>query len=221
MPERTFTICGQTVTGARHICCFFDSKEQQDAVFIPYLKQGLQCGEHVVCILPHSRQSVLTERMQRAGVDLLSARRTHQLNLLTEDETYVKGGIFASQRMKEMLRQVLEAARNGPYPYVRTLGEMEWALRNLPGTDDLMDYECAVNELLSEYDCTLACAYDVTKFSGRVLMDALSTHSHVVLDGTVHSNPYFLPPAEFRRQLALRRSGPGPILRAPPDTVAA
>ena len=57
---------------------------------------------------------------------------------------------------------------------VRTCGDMTWALREMPGTDELMEYESRVNIFTQQHDCTLMCVYDVNKFSGRAVMDVLA-----------------------------------------------
>jgi MEDS: MEthanogen/methylotroph, DcmR Sensory domain len=209
--HRTITIADRPLQGIRHICCFYDSEDQLESVFLPYLSEGLRAGEKVVCIFPLGQHGNLRAQLERRGSNIAAAEADDQFKLLTEDETYIAGGLFAKDRMAEMLKDVLEEARHGSRPHVRTLGEMSWALRNLPGTDDLAEYESVVNDLCTEYDCTLACAYDINAFHGRVLADALATHSHIVLNGVIHENPHYMPPREFRRFIAKRRSGPGPV----------
>ena len=213
MAARPIPICDRQLSGLRHICCFYDSEEQLQSVFRPYLREGLEGGEQVVCIFPEGAHTPLRASLDGDGVDLATATERRQFQLLTEDATYVTGGIFAKDRMTNLLRDVLEEARRGPFPHVRTLGEMSWALRNLPGTDDLVDYEYSVNALCEEYDCTLACAYDLNAFDARVVADALSTHSHIVLNGMIFENPHYLSPAEFKRFISRRKSGPGPVRR--------
>lgn len=208
---RPITICGRPLAGLRHICCFYDSRQQLESVFLPYLREGLASGEQVVCIFPQEQHTQLRTALGGQGVNLESAEAQRQFQLMTEDDTYIGGGIFAKDRMFNIVRDVLEQARSRSVPYVRTLGEMSWALRNLPGTDDLVDYEYAVNELCNTYDCTLACAYDINAFHGRVVADALSTHSHVVLNGMIYENPHHLSPLEYKKYLVRRRSGPGPV----------
>ena len=209
--QRSITICNRPLAGLRHICCFYGSPQELQTVFLPYLREGLTAGEQVVCIFPSGEHSQLRTGLLDQGVDMRSAEEQSQLQFLTENETYISGGMFAKDRMANMLRDVLEQARSASFPYVRTLGEMSWALKNLPGTDDLVDYEYAVNELCSTYDCTLACAYDVNAFHGRVIADALSTHSHIVLNGMIFENPHYLSPQEFKKFMARRKSGAGPL----------
>jgi hypothetical protein len=118
--------------------------------------------------------------------------------------------VFVVERMYALLKETIQNAERGPYGRVRAYGDMEWALQGLSGSDELMMYEARVNLLIPRYDCTLLCAYDVNRFSGRAVADVLATHSHVILGGRVVENPYFLEPVSFLRTLALRRS-PTPL----------
>jgi hypothetical protein len=211
MCQHHITIGGRTLKGVKHICCFYDSSEQLESVFLPYLQEGLEEGEHVVCIFPEGQHANLRKKLEEGGADVAGAESSEQFKVLTEDETYILEGSFAKNRMAGMLKDLLEGAKTTAHPTVRTLGEMSWALRNLAGTDELAEYECMVNELCDTYGCTLACAYDVNKFSGRVLADAFATHSHIVLNGVIHENPHYLPPEEFLRHVRRRDSGPGKI----------
>lgn len=209
MREHWITVGSRSLKGVHHICCFYDSSAQLESVFLPYLEEGLKQGEHVLCIFPEGQHTNLRTKLEDRGINL--AQSTEQFQILTEDETYVAGGSFAKHRMAGVLRDFLENAKNSSRPVVRTLGEMSWALRNLPGTDELAEYECMVNELCTTYGCTLACAYDINKFHARVLADAFATHSHIVLNGVIHENPHYMHPEEFLRHVAHRHSGPGKV----------
>jgi hypothetical protein len=209
MSEHSITVGSRSLKGVHHICCFYDSSAQLESVFLPYLEEGLQQGEHVLCIFPEGQHTNLRTKLEDRGMD--STQSSDQLQILTEDETYLAGGSFAKQRMAGVLKDFLEKAKNSSRPAVRTLGEMSWALRNLPGTDELAEYECMVNALCTTYGCTLACAYDINKFHARVLADAFATHSHIVLNGVIHENPHYMPPEEFLSHVAHRHSGPGKV----------
>lgn len=181
--------------------------------FLPYFEEGIRNGEQVVYILDRSRHGEAHARLNEFGIPVAEKLAANQLQILSSDETYIRGGIFAADRMFAMIEDVLRAARASAFGYVRTLGEMDWALRNLPGTEELMDYECRVNYLLEEYDCTLCCSYDVSKLTGQAVMDILNTHSHVVMGKTVQQNPYYMPPDEFRQYMARRLRFPPALSR--------
>ena len=203
------TMCGQRLANAAHICAFFDSEDQEYNCLVPYFSEGFQQGEQVVTIRDAGKcgehVAKLNARMP-APVD--EAIRTNQLRVVASEETYLKDGSFVSERMYSMLEDVLREVAAGPYQRVRTCGDMTWALREMPGTDELMDYESRVNNLTREYDCTLMCVYDINKFSGRAVMDVLATHPLVVMGDRIYENQYFVPPTEFLQTLVRRGSAP-------------
>lgn len=46
--QQSVTLCGETLTGPRHICSFFDSREEQYEMPLRYFKEGLDNGEEVM-----------------------------------------------------------------------------------------------------------------------------------------------------------------------------
>jgi hypothetical protein len=114
--------------------------------------------------------------------------------------------------MHDSLVQVLQETEAAGYPRVRTIGDMNWALRDLPGTDALIEYEARVNELTLAHSCTFMCVYDINRFSGGAVMDILSTHPMVIMGNRVFENQYYVEPVDFLAKL--RRRGPAEIARA-------
>jgi hypothetical protein len=47
----------------------------------------------------------------------------------------------------------------------------------------------------------------LAQFGANVVLDILRTHPMVIIGGILQENPFFVPPAEFLRELRLRRSG--------------
>ncbi|MGH8164680.1 MAG: MEDS domain-containing protein, partial [Rhodanobacteraceae bacterium] len=85
--------------------------------------------------------------------------------------------------------------------------QMEWGLVDLPGIDDVMEFETRGNYVASKYEDPVICAYDLTKFSASVVMDALRTHPVVIIGGLLQENPFFVPPDQFLLEIRERRSG--------------
>ena len=112
-----------------------------------------------------------------------------------------------------MLEDLLKAAEASPFKRVRTCGDMTWALREMPGTDELMEYESRVNAFTRDHDCTLMCVYDINKFSGKAVMDVLATHPMVVMGDRIYENQYYVGPEEYLKTM-LRRKCSTPLARA-------
>lgn len=206
--NQSVTLCGEHLSGSRHICAFFDSREEQYEVLLPYFKEGIDNNEEVLTIWESKKHDELHSRFTDAGLPVDTTLANGQLKILASEDTYTQDGVFVSERMFNTLEQALADAQSGPYGTVRTCGDMEWALKNLPGTDELMQYEAKVNLLTPKYDCTLLCVYDINKFSGRAIADVLATHSHVILNGRVHVNQHYVEPLEFLKTLIRRKNRP-------------
>jgi hypothetical protein len=204
---RPVTVCGHVLPNATHICAFFDSSRQEYDCLVPYFCEGLHQGEQVVSIRDAGELPEHVQKLERLmETQLGEPIRNSQFRVLASEETYLKDGFFGADRMGNMLKSLLEEAESGPFKRVRTCGDMTWALRDMPGTDELMEYESRVNLFTREHDCTLMCAYDVNKFSGKAVMDVLATHPMVVMGDRIYENPYYVEPAEYLKTL-LRRGG--------------
>jgi hypothetical protein len=73
--ERSITVCDRALVGLRHICCFYDSTQQLESVFLPYLREGLASGEQVVCIFPQGEHADLRTGLRQQGVDIANRSR--------------------------------------------------------------------------------------------------------------------------------------------------
>ena len=83
--------------------------------------------------------------------------------------------------------------QSGGAGYAQTsfLGHMEWALLDLPGVSDLVEYETRVNDVIPKYEGPVICTYDLTKLARALVMDALRTHPLVIIGGLLQQNPFF------------------------------
>ena len=102
--------------------------------------------------------------------------------------------------------EVLQSSTRAGYSFARLVGQMEWALLDKPGVDDLVEYETRLNYVLPKYHTCVVCTYDLTKFSASVMMDVLRTHPMVIVAGVLQENPFFVPPEQFLLELRERRS---------------
>lgn len=203
--QQPLTICGETLHAPIHICAFFDSREEQYEVILPYMKEGLDNQEKVINILESNGYHDHCERVSEAGIPVKDKLESKQLDVLASEETYLKGGNFAAEKMLNMLEEALIQAKNEGYTSVRACGEMVWALSGVPGTDELIEYEARLNLLTPKHSCSLVCMYDISRFSGKLFSDVLSTHSHVILSGKIHKNPYYIEPLKFLPMLQRRK----------------
>ena len=177
-----------------HICGFFDSKEQQYEVIIPYIMEGLAANDKVINILEGDRHGEHCRCLASNGISISEKMASGQLEILASEDTYIKGGEFTADRMHDMHEKTLLSASRAGYESVRACGDMVWALKNLPGTNELLAYEGSLNVLTAKHSCSLICMYDVNSFSEDTLSEVLLTHPYVIKDGKITKNPHYLEP---------------------------
>ncbi|WP_427873654.1 MEDS domain-containing protein [Flavobacterium sp. MMS24-S5] len=202
----SFSVCGESFSAPMHICGFFDSREQQYEVIIPYILEGLETNDKVINILEGNRHGEHCRCLADNGISIAQKLASGQLEVLASENTYIKDGEFAAEKMYKTLEQTLLSASRSGYDSVRACGDMIWALKNLPGTDELLEYEAKLNLLTPQHAVSLICMYDVNSFSPSTLTDILLTHPYVIKDGKISKNPHYVEPLEFISNLSNYRA---------------
>jgi hypothetical protein len=54
--------------------------------------------------------------------------------------------------MLALIEEVLMAGKTEGYPLTRLVANMEWALEDRPGVEDIVEYETRLNYVLPKYD---------------------------------------------------------------------
>lgn len=188
-------IPGLSVHVGNHLCAFYRGSGERDEILWAYLAAGLRSGDKCVCVLDDGDPEVL--RAAVSGTGATGNRPDDQLDVQTSEHTYLLGGRFSTSAMLAFWDRVMGAALRDGYLLSRAAGEMTWALRQMPGVEELVSYEAELNNFLSRYPQVLLCLYDLDRFSGEILVDILKTHPMVLVQGMVLDNPYYLEPAEF------------------------
>jgi PAS domain S-box-containing protein len=166
-------------------------------VLTPFLRQGLERGEKVLYIVDARTAEAVIGYLQDEGLDAESYLAGGQLTILTADDAYLKQGAFDPDGMIALLRTETEQALAEGYAALRVTGEMTWALRGLPGSERLIEYEAKLNEFFPGSKCLAICQYDRRAFAPPLLLDVLSTHPTAVVGTEVCDNFYYMPPAQF------------------------
>jgi hypothetical protein len=122
------------------------------------------------------------------------------------EEVYLRGGGFSKDAM---LATIQEALKTGPklgFPLTRLIAHAEAVLQDGSKTNEWLEYEARLNDVLPGYDDPVICTYDANLLNGTIAVDILRTHPVVILGGRLYENPFFVPPMEFLPQI-IERSG--------------
>jgi hypothetical protein len=80
---------------------------------------------------------------------------------------------------------------------IRATAEMVWALKSMPGIEHLMAYEARLNYFFPGKPWISICMYNLTKFSGKTIVNVLRTHPYAISGGVITQNPYYQDPQEW------------------------
>ncbi|MCU1373525.1 MAG: protein kinase family protein [Actinomycetia bacterium] len=182
-----------------HVCAFYLGIEERDQMLLPFLRGGLEGGDKCLCIIDASEPAVLLDQIGVGlHVDLHQCLEHHQLEVQRSEDTYLASGRFGTAEMLGFWDQAIARLGDDGFESARIAGEMTWALRDVPGVDELMAYESELNRPSPRWpEATILCLYDLERFGGDVVVDLVKTHPKVLLGGMVLENPNHLSPDEF------------------------
>lgn len=148
----TVHLAGSVLQRSRHVCAFFHDKDDEYRVLLPFVKEGFECNDracHVVdpeCLESHLR------RLETVGIDTEIGQESGQLEVLRWEDAYLRDGHFDQNRMLALIEDKLILGKQEGYRITRLVANMEWALEDRPGVEDIVEYETRLNYLLPKYD---------------------------------------------------------------------
>jgi len=152
MNDKQVHLAGAVLDRSRHVCAFFNSKEEEYRVLLPFIQEGFTQGDKAFHIVDPAHRPEHLRRLEGAGIDVAAAQQKGQLEVLRWEDAYLQEGHFDQNRMLALLEQVLITGEEQGFPLTRLVANMEWALEDRPGVDDIVEYETRLNYLLPKYD---------------------------------------------------------------------
>ena len=133
-----------------HICYIFNDDTEREHTMAKFLSSGLEAGEKVLYLVDTMTIEEFTNAMEKLGVNLRG--RDKDFVLSEAYPVYCPDGSFSPSNMLGGLGNTYSEAINEGYVGCRVTGEMTWALAAKEVlTEDLIEYEALVNEMLCSY----------------------------------------------------------------------
>ena len=169
-----------TLSEERHICLFFVNQDEQWQMMRPYLLDHLGTRVPVLYIQDGTPPERLLELLRAEGLPVDELIANGLLRILPPEQAYLLTGRFDAHRMLAFMESAILAALAAGYDRVFLTGEMTWSLPNAPGAEGMMHYEALLNPLVDKYPAvTIVCQYNLKRFDGPSVLDALLTHPSV------------------------------------------
>ena len=176
--QRMIWLAGDILKEPSHICAFFHSLDEQYQGVLPFIKEGIDQGEQAFHVIDPNMHTEHLSRLKAADTDVEAAKRRGQIEIRSWEEAYLRGYRFDLVEWLCLPEAVITGRYlQGPLP-VRIVADMGWALADIPGVDDLMEYEARLNNLEAQiaHQQSIICTCDLTRFGAGLIIDTLRTH---------------------------------------------
>lgn len=145
-------LAGSVLDRKRHVCAFFHTKDEEYRVLMPFIMEGFEQGDKAFHIVDPGHREEHLKRLREAGIDTAGAQAKGQLQVMRWQDAYLRGGHFDQNAMLALIQEVLNAGKAEGFPLTRLVANMEWALEDRPGVEDIVEYETRLNYVLPKYD---------------------------------------------------------------------
>ncbi|MEV8511219.1 MEDS domain-containing protein [Dactylosporangium sp. NPDC051484] len=189
-----------------HVCAFFNGIEEQYSVLRSYIAAGFDSGEKAFHLVDPELRDEHLKRLGEVGVDVEAALASGQLEVRLWQDSYLRDGQFDQDAMLAWLREQFESIVAAGFQRARLIAHMEWWLLDELVGDSLFEYEARINLMMPRYGNAAICTYELPKLKASMMIDLLRTHPLVIIGGLLQSNPFFVPPEQFLREIRERRS---------------
>jgi DcmR-like sensory protein len=183
-------------TEGQHILYIYNDDKERRNTMAKYISSGLSSGEKTLYLADSITPAELINTLEDQGLDMQEHKNSCVIN--EASTSYCPTGYFSADDMLDVVGEFYQSARNEGFTGARGTGEMTWALKEgRAQTKDLLEYEVKLTGILEQYPYTACCQYDAREFDGSTLMDMLSIHPVMIVQGQLVKNPYFMSADEF------------------------
>lgn len=194
----------------RHVCGFFSSAAEECGTLLPFICDGINCGERAYHVLPAQHRVDHLELLRSAGIDVEKALKSRQLEVARPEDTYLRTGRFNKDAMLVLIQDALKSGTELGFPLTRMIAHAEAAVDDWKSGIEWVEYEMQLNSVLPNYDDPVICTFDANMLTAPHAIDILRTHPMLIIGGVLVENSFFTRPQDFIREVQSRTGPPQP-----------
>src|SRR5262245_32893239 len=153
------------------MCAFFRNREEEYDVLLPFIQDGMEHGDRGFHIVDPARLEDHRQRLTDGGIDVAAAEANGQLEIRDWTRAHLRNGRFDPGQMIALATEAIAETRRRGYRRTRFVTHMEWALTSGVSAERLAEYEANANHSVPRDGDPVICVYDLTRWSGQVLVD--------------------------------------------------
>ena len=173
------------LTVSDHACLTFGEAAELFDLTAAFVRDGLSAGLRVVWVTDVALAQLVPE-LEGRGIGAEPALAKGQLAAVAWDDGLLGERGFAADHAVGWLNRQVTACQDGGLPGLRVAVDMGWALRPVPGVEQLPDFEKGVAAVLPHGAVSVLCQYDRERFDPVTLASVTALHTHTVAAATYH-----------------------------------
>lgn len=192
---------GYTCNWGTHICGLYETEAERDEIIMGFLHEGAINKELQIYFPVERTTDNFREEYAVKYPDCKDHVHNHSLFAINSyQDFYYPDGIFSPNRMLKGHEEYFKESQKNGKRNIRATAEMVWALQSMPGIEHLMAYEARLNYFFPGKPWISICLYNLTKFSGKTIVNVLRTHPYAISGGVITQNPYYQDPEEWLKK---------------------
>lgn len=171
----------QTSKGA-HIFYYVEKLERYIDNAVSYIVSGIEDGDHILFVESERLYPKIIKRVE----EQVSGEQLKNIHYVNNFTFYWRNGNFHPPTILAYFTGLISPFMEGELRF-RTWGHIEWRDEE-EIIKDIREYECAVNEFLSQTKAISVCAYDASRVSGPLKEVLLNCHGFLMTDDGISPN---------------------------------
>ena len=163
-----------------HLCLFYRTAGDLLEVLVPFFKAGLENNECCIWIVEDSLGAAgAKESLAKASPDFERYLVGGQLEVVTDSEWYLPGGIFEPRTVIQRWLERHDGAISRGCAGLRAAGSASWATR--AGWSRFAAYEEEVDRSIGTLRMVAVCAYPMDHLAGPEVVEAFRNHKIAIV----------------------------------------
>ena len=192
---------GYTCNWGLHMAGLYETEDERDDIIMGFLHMGdIKKDMQLYCPSERTEKNFISEYSKRFPSCQDHVHDTDLFSINSPRDLYYPDGTFSPKSMDKGLNDYYVNTQKNGKRNIRATAEMVWALQAIPGVDYLMAYESRLNYFIPGKPWLSICLYNITKYSGSIIVNVLRTHPFTISGGVITQNPYYIDPEKFLQE---------------------
>jgi hypothetical protein len=174
-----------------HSCSIYRDPSQQFSTVTPFIVDGFASHNQCSCINHEHTDAEFCLQLDNSKIITDNFKSTQQLIFQSPDQTYLKGGVFDTEKTLSFLKESINSSLSQGFTGLRLAAEMSWINQSNTPQSTLFEYESKCNEFYPDNKIIALCQYNENLFSPKFMINVIRTHPYLFLYGKFYENKYF------------------------------